>query len=382
MPLDPRIPLEAAQQVRPFTNRTAIAQENVNLRNSQQQFALGQEDLASAQAARKQAGVTANFQKIKVLNEVLGASLGMYEDLIARGEPPEQATQKTQAVYLQALQQVAGTGLFKPEELAPVARFDPQQAKMAYTQTIGLVKNAELQQQRATLQQQKTAAESLAGHRAAQLQQGRQRLALQGRQVAVQEGNLALKKAEQAALTMSTAELAQVPPDDQRNILNNLSDIYGAENVTKEFIGNTLGQIWGNLTSEQVVRGRTVANTLKQRVKAALTISSRPPVMEQENILQIIPSTGLFQSVEDARARLTELRSILQRQFTDDVNYAARPGLTPKERRDTRNRARETRAVLELIGDPRPTTGGADVPEGVDPEDWEVMTPEQRALWP
>jgi hypothetical protein len=157
---------------------------------------------------------------------------------------------------------------------------------------------------------------------------------------------------------------------------------YGALNWLKDISTDTLGQVFEEMQFPEVRTARTQMKFLREEIINALSKSGRPPVVEQERILENLPSLGPVESIGGAVVALKTTRSLLEQVKADDETFSDDPNQPDKLRLDAFERVRRINRVLkqmevlDTIGKP-----AANVPEGVDPDLWKFLTPEQRQLW-
>ena len=117
------------------------------------------------------------------------------------------------------------------------------------------------------------------------------------------------------------------------------------------------------LTDEGTAVAQQNLRTLSQGLIAALAISSRPPIIEQQRIEKMIPSAGaFFENPREAELSLAQLHGILGDQIASDQEALRRdtepqdPGdqLDPKERSELRARVRQVGDIMNLMGTPPP----------------------------
>jgi hypothetical protein len=177
--------------------------------------------------------------------------------------------------------------------------------------------------------------------------------------------NLATGKARKA--TGVSAPAAPTPPEltvdapvlpiaDASQPTETLFDVVGAGvgaiPVAKEIMSTTLGQISPGLTFSETTKARTKIKGVREALISALAKSGKPPLAEQERLLDLLPSTGIFESPEHAADQLTELYGLLGRQIIEDLAVSNDPSMAKKVREESAMRAQETKNVLRELGTP------------------------------
>jgi len=121
----------------------------------------------------------------------------------------------------------------------------------------------------------------------------------------------------------------------------------------QEGLSRSVGQFFPeNFTFAETTEDRTQLRSARQQLISALSISGRPPVIEQERIERNLPSLGLLESPERARAQLEQLTSDLLRQRQADLEDLEDPGINQTLKRDIQKRINGVDAMLRLV-DPR-----------------------------
>jgi len=121
----------------------------------------------------------------------------------------------------------------------------------------------------------------------------------------------------------------------------------------QEGLSKTVGQFFPeNFTFAETTEDRTQLRSARQQLISALSISGKPPVIEQERIEGNLPSLGPLESPERARTQLTQLTSDLLRQREADLRDIDDTSLNPSLRREIQKRVNGVDAMLRLV-DPR-----------------------------
>ena len=134
--------------------------------------------------------------------------------------------------------------------------------------------------------------------------------------------------------------------------IDELAQGTGALSAAKSALGNTIGQLAPSLVDEKNVNARTGLRQLNDKMIAAFSISGRPPVVEQERILQMLPAPGIFQSPRDAELTLNSLKSALTRQYNTDAAMLDRGGLPPSQQKSLIESMRLQKNIIDQLGSP------------------------------
>ncbi len=168
--------------------------------------------------------------------------------------------------------------------------------------------------------------------------------------------------------------------------------------------GQLPGVVGEFFVNEKVVKARQDFATSTQSMLQAFVVNSKFPVAEVNRIKDEIGAVaGAFTSANAMEIRLRSLESSLLRNATVQEQTASDPRLPSKERAGAAANARAMRQFINLIGVPREEeiedlrdpgpVGDAQAAEpqepppqsavndGVTPNQWQLMTPEERALW-
>lgn len=110
---------------------------------------------------------------------------------------------------------------------------------------------------------------------------------------------------------------AEVTPEPisgvpEKTLFESLEGTVGIPGVMKEAWAVTGGQLFGD-SSPETTKARTKMKTLKNSLTVALATTGRPLSIELKNIVDMLPSTGMWESEGHATDVLTELHSILSR---------------------------------------------------------------------
>lgn len=140
--------------------------------------------------------------------------------------------------------------------------------------------------------------------------------------------------------------------EPKETVFDMLGEAVGAGAVGREILSTTAGQLFESARFPETTTARTKLKALKNKLVVALAISGRPPGFEQKNILEMLPSTGIFEEETNAAAQLTELHGMLSRQVMDDMAFFNDPAEPKAARGKARERARAITAVIRELGSP------------------------------
>lgn len=146
-----------------------------------------------------------------------------------------------------------------------------------------------------------------------------------------------------------------------------------------------------------VVEDRQQFQVATRELVRALSINPRFPVGEMERIEREIDiSPNMLRSPESLRQKMRAVDSGLRRRLENETRAAQDPYLPAEQRRNARVAANDIRNFLAVLGVPQgnepPARGGAEADgqrqeitpppmDFPDPELWEFISPEDRALW-
>lgn len=116
-----------------------------------------------------------------------------------------------------------------------------------------------------------------------------------------------------------------------------------------ELGSRTGGQFSDRLNNEDLERARTDMRMLREEFIEALAKSGRPPVVEQQRILESFPSLGPMESPERARASLQAVADSLVRIRNDDLRYSQDHSAPARDRGEARERARAIDRMLRRL---------------------------------
>jgi hypothetical protein len=104
----------------------------------------------------------------------------------------------------------------------------------------------------------------------------------------------------------------RLPVGDQKTPnIDELAAEAGVASAVEDFIERWPGQLWDGLVSGDKARASTGAQLLKQNLISAFTVSSRPPVIEQERIEAAAPG-----DIAESPARAKEVYGALREEAT------------------------------------------------------------------
>jgi hypothetical protein len=114
-------------------------------------------------------------------------------------------------------------------------------------------------------------------------------------------------------------------------------------------VSKTAGQLDPIFVDKQNAEARTQLRGLQQRLVFALSLSERPPVIEQERITGLLPSEGLFESPARAKAVFGTLRDTLIRQRDADAGYINSGNASATETPKLRSRVYELDQIIREL---------------------------------
>jgi hypothetical protein len=155
---------------------------------------------------------------------------------------------------------------------------------------------------------------------------------------------------------------------DRPGILDQPIESVGLVPYLKEGVERTAGQFVDAANYPEVTRQRSNLRQTAQQLITSLSISGRPPVMEQERIDQMTASLGPFESPERARILMEEVAESALQQRQADLEAINNEELNPSLRKDLQARVNSTERMLRLL-DPRSIeTGALTSPKDLTPE--------------
>jgi len=137
---------------------------------------------------------------------------------------------------------------------------------------------------------------------------------------------------------------------ESKTIFGTLENAVGAVPTTIAGFNRTFGQIFG--TDQNVDRARADLRGLRENIITAFSKSGRPPVVEQQRILERFPNFGLAESVGRATESLASIYDDLMLQMQDDMRYANSQGIPIKDRQEALSRAGAISQTLSRMGTP------------------------------
>lgn len=120
----------------------------------------------------------------------------------------------------------------------------------------------------------------------------------------------------------------------------------------QEGLSRTAGQVSDEFAFPDTTEDRAQLRTARQQLISALSISGRPPVIEQERIEQNLPSLGPLESPTRARTQLKQLTSDLLRQREADIRDIDDESINPSLRKEIQKRVNGVDKMLRIV-DPR-----------------------------
>lgn len=161
----------------------------------------------------------------------------------------------------------------------------------------------------------------------------------------------------------------EIPAAPAETAFDMLGEGVGFGAVFKEGLSVTAGQVTEEAAFTETTKARTKIKGLREKLIRALSLSGRPPVVEQERLAEMLPSTGIFESKAHATAQLRELHGALSRQVMEDAAFAKDMGNPKKLRIEAANRVKGITSMLRELGNPPPEDQGV----GTTPEDLDLL---------
>lgn len=116
-----------------------------------------------------------------------------------------------------------------------------------------------------------------------------------------------------------------------------------------EIGSKTGGQFTDALNNSELEQARTNLRMLREEFISALAKSGRPPVVEQQRILESFPSLGPMESPERAKASLQAVSDSLVKIRNDDLQFAQDSSAPADARGEARERARAIDRMLRRL---------------------------------
>jgi hypothetical protein len=163
----------------------------------------------------------------------------------------------------------------------------------------------------------------------------------------------------------------------------------GMLSVVREFIWNRgamqlpIVKMLGGTIDEQTSNARQVLNAAMGELRRSMSLNPRFPVGEMERIEQEfqIKSTA-WDSPEALRSRLRAIDGVIDtriKAFEVDANNPQLPATVRAQQRSNANAMRQFQSLIQPPPETELPTSAQE--SGVSKELWDVMTPEERALW-
>lgn len=183
--------------------------------------------------------------------------------------------------------------------------------------------------------------------------------------------------------------------------LNQQGDVTGPDAAFMRGANVVGGWLGADVGADETRAGQFVEATT-QNLLRALSNNPRYPVGEMERLRQEINlNPQILDSNEAFRNRIVAIDTALRQRLRNEQRVANDPNMPADSREAAAQAASDISNYLEQLGAPRGNGGGGNVPtieintprgnqpageippvpEGVDPGDWQYMTPEERALW-
>ena len=144
-------------------------------------------------------------------------------------------------------------------------------------------------------------------------------------------------------------EEPKLPKED--TVFGSISQL-GAVPAGKEVLSRTVGQFVEGVDFPEVTRARATIRSIRDQIIAAYSTTNRPPIIQQQRILENFPSLGPAENPARAFELLSVTHDQLTKQFEADMESTRDPTLDPTVKREHQRRALAIRDVLAQMGDP------------------------------
>ena len=187
---------------------------------------------------------------------------------------------------------------------------------------------------------------------------------------------------------------SQVAPDvnfdvavPEQTLFSRAGDFTGFVEATKRKAQNITGQVGLDVATKESLEAAQDFETAQNELVRAFRESSRYAASEAAALKKELDiSLSPFKDAKSAEAKLRSIDKSLARRYENEVATFRDTTFPPSDRQDARMRAKaiaEFRANLGVPPEGQGSTSSTQgkVPQGVDPKDWEFMSPEQRNLF-
>ena len=173
----------------------------------------------------------------------------------------------------------------------------------------------------------------------------------------------------------------------EQTLFSRAGDFTGFVEATKRKAQGITGQVGLDVATEESLRAAQDFETAQNELVRAFRESSRYAASEAAALKKELNiSLSPFEDPKSAEAKLRSIDKSLARRYENEVATFRDTTFPPSDRQDARMRAKaiaEFRANLGVPPEGQGSTSSTQgkVPQGVDPKDWEFMSPEQRNLF-
>ncbi len=173
----------------------------------------------------------------------------------------------------------------------------------------------------------------------------------------------------------------------EKTLFSRAGDFTGAVEATKRKAQGITGQVGLDVATKESLEAAQDFETAQNELVRAFRESSRYAASEAAALKKELNiSLSPFEDPKSAEAKLRSIDKSLARRYENEVATFKDTTFGSDDRQDARMRAKaiaEFRANLGVPPEGQGSTSSTQgkVPEGVDPKDWEFMSPEQRNLF-
>jgi hypothetical protein len=173
----------------------------------------------------------------------------------------------------------------------------------------------------------------------------------------------------------------------EKTLFSRAGDFTGAVEATKRKAQGITGQVGLDVATKESLEAAQDFETAQNELVRAFRESSRYAASEAAALKKELNiSLSPFEDPKSAEAKLRSIDKSLARRYENEVATFRDTTFPASERQDARMRAKaiaEFRANLGVPPEGQGSTSSTQgkVPQGVDPKDWEFMSPEQRNLF-
>jgi len=167
----------------------------------------------------------------------------------------------------------------------------------------------------------------------------------------------------------------------EQTLFSRAGDFTGFVEATKRKAQGLTGQMGLDVATEESLGAAQDFETAQNELVRAFRESSRYAASEAAALKKELNiSLSPFEDPKSAEAKLRSIDKSLARRYENEVATFKDTSFPPSDRQDARMRAKAIAEFRANLGVPTSSTQGK-VPQGVDPKDWEFMSPEQRNLF-